>query len=995
MRDKFLLCAVLLLGSWTLSAQSGISPHGAEYHYHRGVELYENQKYGSAQGEFRKAAEALRPDDQGYRMRSRYYIALCAAQQGQNNAGELLQRFVEDYPNSIYLNDIYFALGLIQQQQGDYQAAYNSFLTVNPYALNFSRLDEYNYRTGYSAYQIGETDKAYTYFQQCTTDPNYIPHATYYRSYIDYSRGDLDAAKQGFLSIASEAAYEPIIPFYLLQIEFQQGNYEYVITHGVPLLDRAAEGRRAEIARMLSEAYFHQGDYANALIYIKMYEELGAPMGPEELYLVGFCNYNQLYFTQAINQLSSIASAQDELGQNAAFHLGDAYLQMKDKKKAMAAFALASSADFNQAVKEEAMFNYGKLQYEQGGGAFNEAITILDTYVNSFPDSPRIDEAREILLAAYFNSRNYEAAYKAIEAVRNPNNDIKAAKQKIAYFRGLEFFEQGDYPQAQAFFDVADANRFNAKYTALTRFWRAETLARQERYDRAIPLYQEYIRLSPEGEYENKVAHYNLGYCYFNTKAWDKAAASFNRFLSVYSTQDNLRSDTYNRLGDIAFAKREYAQAIENYDKAIRLSAPSSDYARFQRAVMLGLDGQRDRKIDALLSIISADRGDYVDDAMYELGRTYVQSDRFREGAAALKNLVNRYPDSPYYLPALAELGLTYQNLGDQTEALKYYKAVVDQFPNSRQAKDAMLGIRNIYVDRNEVDAYMAYAKETGVETNVGAIERDSLSFAAADRVYQGGNSARALSLMDNYLREFPKGVYRADALYALGDCSLKEGNRAGALAAFEEVGSMPSNKYKVQALQQAARMRAEDKDHVAAAALYRELSSVSDRSQVITEALSGYLRETVATGDQTAMSQAANEVLASSFVTPDLTREANFALAKVAQAEGRVDTALELYRQVSSGRTRDAAESRYQMVSILFRQGKLDEAEKEVYALAEQNLPYQYWVGKAFLILGDIYVQKNDAFQAKATYQSIIDGYTDKTDGVVAAAQEKINALQ
>ena len=82
-------------------------------------------------------------------------------------------------------------------------------------------------------------------------------------------------------------------------------------------------------------------------------------------------------------------------------------------------------------------------------------------------------------------------------------------------------------------------------------------------------------------------------------------------------------------------------------------------------------------------------------------------------------------------------------------------------------------------------------------------------------------------------------------------------------------------------------------------------------------------------------------------------------------------------------------------MVSILFRQGKLDEAEKEVYALAEQNLPYQYWVGKAFLILGDIYVQKNDAFQAKATYQSIIDGYTDKTDGVVAAAQEKINALK
>ena len=74
-------------------------------------------------------------------------------------------------------------------------------------------------------------------------------------------------------------------------------------------------------------------------------------------------------------------------------------------------------------------------------------------------------------------------------------------------------------------------------------------------------------------------------------------------------------------------------------------------------------------------------------------------------------------------------------------------------------------------------------------------VERDSLSFAAADRVYQSGQYAKALPLMDGYLRQYPKGAYRADALYALGDCSLREGNRAGALAAFEEVAAMPSNR--------------------------------------------------------------------------------------------------------------------------------------------------------------------------------------------------------
>ena len=95
----------------------------------------------------------------------------------------------------------------------------------------------------------------------------------------------------------------------------------------------------------------------------------------------------------------------------------------------MSAFALAASDDFDQAIREEAMFNYGKLQYELGGGIFNEAITTLDNYIKEFPDSPRINEAREILLAAYFNSRNYNAAYEAkIPVIFNAVSDPVAAK---------------------------------------------------------------------------------------------------------------------------------------------------------------------------------------------------------------------------------------------------------------------------------------------------------------------------------------------------------------------------------------------------------------------------------------------------------------------------------------------------------------------------------------------------------------------------------------
>ena len=54
----------------------------------------------------------------------------------------------------------------------------------------------------------------------------------------------------------------------------------------------------------------------------------------------------------------------------------------------------------------------------------------------------------------------------------------------------------------------------------------------------------------------------------------------------------------------------------------------------------------------------------------------------------------------------------------------------------------------------------------------------------------------------------------------------------------------------------------------------------------------------------------------------------------------------------------------------------------------------HAFWLAKSFLVLGDIYVQKGDMFQARATYQSIVDGYTPADDGIVAEAKEKIKKL-
>ncbi|MFM7079963.1 MAG: tetratricopeptide repeat protein, partial [Bacteroidota bacterium] len=55
-------------------------------------------------------------------------------------------------------------------------------------------------------------------------------------------------------------------------------------------------------------------------------------------------------------------------------------------------------------------------------------------------------------------------------------------------------------------------------------------------------------------------------------------------------------------------------------------------------------------------------------------------------------------------------------------------------------------------------------------------------------------------------------------------------------------------------------------------------------------------------------------------------------------------------------------------------------------------------WLGKSFLLLGDNYLALKDTFQAKATYQSLVENYEkgpDDAEDIAAMAKEKLSAIE
>ena len=89
---------------------------------------------------------------------------------------------------------------------------------------------------------------------------------------------------------------------------------------------------------------------------------------------------------------------------------------------------------------------------------------------------------------------------------------------------------------------------------------------------------------------------------------------------------------------------------------------------------------------------------------------------------------------------------------------------------------------------------------------------------------------------------------------------------------------------------------------------------------------------------------------------------------------------------------TEEGAEAYYRVVEARYNAGDYDGAQKMVFDMAECGSPY--WHAKIFILLGDTFAKIDNTFQARATYQSIVDGYSPKDDGIVAEAKERISKL-
>lgn len=995
----FFILLLILSATFTAQAQKTAFFEDVTEEVQMARELYRLGKFNAAFRQFEKVQKQVDPLSELF-SEAAYFKAVSALKAGHNSGYRLLEQYMVEYPATPFKNDALLNLGDYQFNRKQYAAVLRTLGEVERSSLNETERVKLQYQNGYAHLMMDNTDQALAEFYAIKDMNNiYSRPATYYWAHIMYLQENYQSALDGFRLLETDPAYSRVIPLYVSQIYYKQERYNEVVNYTVAIIDEVEEEHKTELSKIIGDSYFHLRDYKKAIPYLETYYNSPGPKTREDNYLLGYCYYITTGYEDAIPLLENASKGRDEMAQNAYYHLADSYIKQNEKEKARVAFEAASEFDFNERIKEDALFSFAKLTYELSYSPFNETINAFDRYITLYPNSQRNSEAYRYLTEVFMVTRNYRDAINSIEKIEVKSPEILKAYQRVAFFRGLELFNNLSYNQAIEHFNLSLQNgSYDRELNARALFWKAEALYRTGQYRQSAETYTQFLRTAGAVTLpEYREAEYNLAYAWFKLEDYNQASLHFRNFINAMQGQPAEKlADAYNRLGDYYFLNMEYSLAKQNYQAAFDMQIFDADYALYQIAFCQGLQHDQQGKINSLQRLQdNFPDSEFVDDALYELGRAYERLGRSAEASRNYRGIIDNHSESTYYPRALLQLGLISFNGGDFGQALTHYKQVAENFRGTPEAQAALLGIRNCYVEMNNVDGYVAYTRSLGGGASVSVSEQDSLSYSAAERLYMAGD-AQAATQLQRYLQQFPNGSFITNASFYLAELLYKDGKFSQANEHYTYVARQPSNIFSEQALSRASELTFNAGNYEQALEFFDRLERIAGNRWNLLKSYTGQMRCNFQLKKYTEAIQAAEKVRKSEVANEAWINEANFVAGKSHYLNGNQNAALEPLKAVAADtKLEQGAEAKFLVSEIYYKQNKKKEAEDEIMDFISKGTPFQFWLGKAFLLLSDVYQDRGDAFQAKHTLRSVVENYGADNDGVKAEAARKLAAIE
>jgi tetratricopeptide (TPR) repeat protein len=925
-----------------------------------------------------------------------YYYVVCELKLLQDIGKEDAVNYIAIVNNEPRRQIMSFHLAHFYFLKNDYSNAVDYFNKAGYDNLSNEQIADAKFEKAYSLFnlkQFAEAKPLFNEIHQLRSNKYYIP-ANYYYGFISYYDKQYGEALSAFKLVETYDEYSGVVPYYIAEIYYFQGKKDLALSYGETVLKR---GTRLyydkQLKLLMGQIYFEKQNYEKAQPLLEDYVNSTSKVTKEILYELSYCYYVSNQYQKAIDGFKQLSNEKDSMGQNSMYLLGGLYLKIDQKANARNAFQYSAYNSSNRKQQQVSRFNYAKLSYELGYQDI--ALKEMKNYIRDYPNSDYDTEAKEILVNLLTNTNNYNDALALYESFKNPTASMQKAYPRILYGRAIEYINDQQLLAADDLLTRVLSNTLSGSLLPYANFWKGEIGYRLQHYDDAIRYLTLYLQsnAASQGEATPTAARYDIGYSWLQKQNFKQALNYFEQITKTTSASATpVQQDAYLRTADCYYMLRDFAKANSMYQAINANALAQSDYALYQQGMIAGVKNSTE-KIRILNSLIKQyPSSSLVPDVNMEIALTYIADEKFNAAVPYLNNILASNASNAGGLKprAYLKLGLAYYNDNNNAQALNSYQQLIQKYPQSSEADEAMGIIKDIYVEEGKPNEYVDLMKKNGKAVSVP--EADSLTYTAALLKYNANDCAAAIAGFNNYLGRYADGAYAIDANYLRSDCYGKSKDWTNALVGYAYVNGKGLNKYFEKASLEAARINYfELKDYVSAKKYFESVRSNAVNQDNILEALRGLVRSDYQLKDYASANNEAKELLSKKGITTDDRSISFLVLGKSQQIANDCNAAIASFKSCSAiNKATWGAEARYEIANCYMSLNNTTAAEKAAMAVIKETGSYDFWVTKSYMLLGDIFMQQKDYFNAKATYESVAKNST--IEELKTEAQQKLD---
>lgn len=446
-------------------------------------------------------------------------------------------------------------------------------------------------------------------------------------------------------------------------------------------------------------------------------------------------------------------------------------------------------------------------------------ISLLEEYIDKYPDTPHRNEISSLIASAYFYEHKYENAIAHYNGV-DFDKLAKAEVEDNIYRYAISNLKTGNKEQAKTWFEVLQVR--SRKYQIDSSYYLSYIAYTERNYDAAL---EGFLTLRSDSKYKDLVPYYIASSYYFKGD-YRQAADIANSYLATQRRSIlSSRLDMYRILAESNFALNQYEKAIKNFNICLDEGYTLNRSAMYKLGLAYYKLGIYNK---AIIPFGKASNGvdELAQNAYLHLGLSYVNlSDRnnarmafqqaaamdgnaqirekalynyalnvhetsfsaFGESVTVFERFLDEYPNSIYKDKVSDYLAELYMNTRSYHAALKSIDRIANPSTRILEAKQKILfqlGVES-FANQNYTESIAYFSRSLGL----GRYNRETRANAAywrGESYYRLGKNSEAARNFRDYLSLTPtrRGETYALAFYNLAYISFN--NRR-----FEEAESL------------------------------------------------------------------------------------------------------------------------------------------------------------------------------------------------------------